>query len=159
MTDSAIDSARTSSTIETMRASGKTDEEIAAAVLFPDGGSGENLAHDIIITNLLMEMGEFFCLGYKSDEENYNKAFFGLALNLQHYVDHPEAVEFNNLVANAKTVNDVWTFFLEKNGLSDEVLEKMASYDKTFFKNLLSMEISQCQGFGINREEVLRKEE
>lgn len=160
MADVAIDSARTKALIEVGREEGRSEEEIVRDV-FKDEGGFESLGRSVTIVNLWMWMGEIFGLYAiekdKKPGENPNRVFYGYLLIMQHYVDEPEAKKVQDLFNSAKTIRDLWNYFLECNDISEEQVVNIFGYDHRFFSELLSKKITLGHGFGINREEALKK--
>lgn len=160
MADVAIDSARTKALIDVGRKEGRSDEEIFRDV-FKDEAGFESLGRSIAIINLWKWMGEIFGL-YAAEKdkkpgENPNRVLYGYLLIMQHYVDEPEAKKVQDLFDNAKTIRDLWVYFLECNDISEEKVVYLPGYDHWFFKDLLNKKISLECGFGINNEEALKK--
>ena len=160
MADVAIDSARTKALIDVGRKEGRSEEEIIGDVFKDDDGL-EYLGRLVTITNLWKWMGEIFGLYAvekdKKPGENPNRVFYGYLLIMQHYVDEPEAKKVQDLFDNAKTIRDLWAYFLECNDISEEQVAYIPGYDHQFFSDLLSKKITLEYGFGINREEALKK--
>jgi hypothetical protein len=160
MADVTIDSARTKAMIDVGRKEGRSEEEIIGDVFKDDDGL-EYLGRLVTITNLWKWMGEIFGLyGVEKDKkpgENPNRVFYGYLLIMQHYVDEPEAKKVQDLFDNAKTIRDLWAYFLECNDISEEQVAYIPGYDHQFFSDLLSKKITLEYGFGINREEALKK--
>ena len=160
MADVAIDSARTKALIDVGRKEGRSDEEIVRDV-FKDDAGFKSLGRSIAIFNLWKWMGEIFGLyaveKYKKPGENPNRVLYGYLLIMQHYVDEPEAKKVQDLFDNAKTIRDLWVYFLECNDISEEKVVYLPGYDHWFFKDLLNKKISLEYGFGINSEEALKK--
>lgn len=160
MADVVIDSARTKALIDVGRKEGRSEEEIIGDVFKDDDGL-EYLGRLVTITNLWKWMGEIFGLHAvekdKKPGENPNRVFYGYLLIMQHYVDEPEAKKVQDLLDNAKTIRDLWAYFLECNDISEEQVAYIPGYDHQFFSDLLSKEITLEYGFGINREEALKK--
>lgn len=160
MADIAIDSARTKALIDVGREEGRSDEDIVNDVFKGDDGF-KSLARSITIVNLWKWMGEVFDLPFVSSDVgsagSVNKVFYGYLLIMQHYVDEPEAKKVQDLFDNAKTIRDLWVYFLECNDINEERVLYLPGYDHWFFKDLLSKKISLEHGFGINSEEALKK--
>lgn len=160
MAEVVIDTARTKALIDVGRKEGRSDEEIVRDV-FRDEGGFESLGRSIAIVNLWMWMGEIFGLYAvekdKKPGENPNRVFYGYLLIMQHYVDESEAKKVQDLFDNAKTIRDLWNYFLECNDISEEQVTNIFGYDHRFFSDLLSKKITLEYGFGINREEALKK--
>lgn len=160
MADVAIDSARTKTLIDVGRIEGRSDEEIVRDV-FKNGGGLESLGRSIAIVNLWMWMGEIFSLYAvekdKKPGENPNRVFYGYLLIMQHCVEESEAKKVQDLFDNAKTIRDLWIYFLERNNISEEQVANIFGYDHRFFSDLLSKKITMEYCFGINREEALKK--
>ena len=160
MADVAIDSARTKAMIDVGRKEGRSDEEIVRDV-FKDEAGFESLGRSITIINLWKWMGEIFGLyaveKNKKPGENPNRVLYGYLLIMQHYVDEPEAKKVQDLFNNAKTIRDLWIYFLECNDISEEKVVYLPGYDHWFFRDLLNKKISLEYGFGINSEEALKK--
>ena len=160
MANVTIDSARTKALIDVGREEGRSEEEIVRDV-FKNGGGLESLGRSIAIVNLWMWMGEIFGLYAvekdKKPGENPNRVFYGYLLIMQHYVDESEAKKVQDLFNNAKTIRDLWVYFLECNDISEEKVVYLPGYDDWFFKDLLNKKISLEYGFGINNEEALKK--
>ena len=160
MADVAIDSARTKALIDVGRKEGRSEEEIVRDV-FKDEAGFESLGRSITIINLWKWMGEIFGLYAvekdKKPGENPNRVLYGYLLIIQHYVDEPEAKKVQDLFDNAKTIRDLWIYFLECNDISEEKVVYLPGYDHWFFRDLLNKKISLEYGFGINSEEALKK--
>lgn len=160
MADVAIDSARTKALIDVGRKEGRSDEEIFRDV-FKDEAGFESLGRSIAIINLWKWMGEIFGLYAvekdKKPGENPNRVLYGYLLIMQYYVDEPEAKKVQDLFDNAKTIRDLWIYFLECNDISEEQVANIFGYDHRFFSDLLSKKITLEYGFGINNEEALKK--
>ena len=160
MADAAIDSARTKAVIDVRREEGRSDRDIIKDIFNGEDGF-KSLARTVKIINLWKWMGEVFDLpllpsNVRSDG-NINRVFYGYLLIMRHYVDEPEAKKVQDLFNNAKTIRDLWVYFLECNDISEEQVMYLPGYDHWFFKDLLSKEISLKHGFGINSEEALKK--
>lgn len=135
---SAIDSARTTAIIKTGRASGKPDEEIVKEVFGEEGF--KDLARSITIVNLLKSMGDVFDLHPEGDILQ-NKAFTGYAMILQHYPDEPAAKMYCEMYESAKTVEDVWNYFLLCNRLREDAIVSKPGYDHATFWSTLQKPI------------------
>ena len=160
MADVVIDSARTKALIDVGRKEGRSEEEIVRDV-FKDEAGFESLGRSITIINLWKWMGEIFGLYAvekdKKPGENPNRVLYGYLLIMHYYVDEPEAKKVQDLFDNAKTIRDLWVYFLECNDISEERAVYLPGYDHWFFKDLLNKKISLEYGFGINNEEALKK--
>lgn len=139
---SALASAKVSSVIETGRLEGRSDEEIAYEALGGADGIAD-MARDLHITLLLSTMGELVGFAEPMD----NKAFVGLAYILQHYPDAPAAKRYSAMYENSTTVMDIMAFFLNENGLTEEVFLKHPDYDREHFENLLLQPIDKVKRF------------
>lgn len=160
MADVAIDSARTKAMIDVGREEGKSDEDIVDDIFKGEDGF-KSLCRSVTIVNLWKWMGEVFGLPFVSRDAgpdgSINRVFYGYLLIMQHYVDEPEAKKVQDLFDNAKTIRDLWVYFLECNDISEEQVVYLPGYDHWFFKDLLNKKVSLEYGFGINNEEALKK--
>lgn len=143
LAESAIENARTSTMIETMREKGATDEEIAKVVL----GDTSVLVNDIFIILLLKEIIEFFGFKYVADDgSGFHPAMLGYACIAQHYTDRPEAVRFEKFRTTAATVRDIWEFYLQESGVDEQTaiqeLEGMEGYNAEHFQKVLDQSLT-----------------
>lgn len=152
----AIDSAKTTAIMSDLKAKGASDEELVKAILPPE--ALDDIARSIHFDiRQLLPMG-WCALGlprkYKVDG---NMALLGRVHLMQHYTDTPEAVEYFRVYTTAKTVREVWEFFLKCNDLPDDVLVNKPGYDHDFVQNLLNQDIMGTNlSFGINQEDSER---
>lgn len=144
MTYAAIDNAKTTATIETMRAAGNTDEEIAAELLLPMTQEEEK---QLALLLLITALGELHKL-----DSTENKAAVGFALIFQHYAHHPVAKEWTQFAEDAKTVGEVYKFFLEKNDLSPEFVQQLPDFDPEHFEQQLAAPFPQVRTLTIRPE-------
>lgn len=147
ITRAALDGARTSSIIQEGRRTGKSDEDIVLDVFHGSDGIAE-LAKNITVVNLIKDMGVVFGL-YDEGNLTKNKAFLGYMLIMQHYSQEPEAVAFNDFYQAAKTVEDVWLYFLKCNQLRGDAVVKLPGYDHAYFRNLLQSPIEENPHFAL----------
>lgn len=143
LAESAVENARTSSMIETMREKGATDEEITKAVF----GDMSGLVEDIVIVLLLKEIIEFFGFNYVAhDRSGFHPAMLGYACIAQHYTYRPEAVRFENFRTTATTVRDIWEFYLQESGIEEKTaiqeLEGMEGYNAEHFQKVLDQSLT-----------------
>lgn len=142
----AIDSAKTTSLIKTMRANGASDQEVANAVL----GDEEDM--DALVKN----MAVLFILGTMGVYFNYtnstNPAMLGYAYIAQHYTDAPQAKEFQDFYDRAKTCGDVYNFFCEKAEINPDKIKTFTGYDDIWFTTWLNTKLDGPHKFGLNKE-------
>lgn len=146
VTAEAINSAKTTSLIRTMRENGATEEEVAKAVL---GGDKDMtaLAKNMAVLFILGTMGVYF-----NYTNNTNPAMEGYAYIAQHYTEAPQAKEFQDFYDSAKTCGDVYNFFCEKAEISPDKIKTFMGYDDVWFTTWLNTKLDGPHKFGINKE-------
>lgn len=130
MAAEAIGNAMIAATISSIRERGGSDEEIVAAVL-PEASAAE-MAKSISVLFNLSAMGKFY--GFK---HRHNPAINGYVLIVQHYVDEPEAKEFQAFYDSVNTNRDIFLYFCKKTGLSPFSIENYKDYDVKWFSEWL----------------------
>ena len=111
---SAIDNAKTSSLIKTMREKGASEEEVCRAVLGDDEDM-KDMVKNMAVLFILGTMGVYF-----NYTNSTNPAMLGYAYIAQHYTEAPQAKEFQDFYDRAKTCGDVYNFFCEKAEISPD---------------------------------------
>lgn len=153
---SAIEAARTTSVIETVRAKGGSDEDVVKAV-FSDEGI-RDLARSISILNLLVRMGWLMGIP-RTVKASDHPSLMGYVLILRHFTDDPRAIAFEEVHNTAKTVRDVWDFFLQQTGYTQAQVTSRAGFDPVFFENQLNQPFPDYfDQFGINPETAIASE-
>ena len=142
----ALEGAKTTSLIETMRAKGSSDEDIVDAVIGGEKGALEFAKSIAILLNLKI-LGHFY--GYS---QNANPALLGYAFIVQHYTTHPLAVVFQKFWDKAKTYKDVYDFFCETTEIHPEKIKTFQGFDESWFNGWLKTEFSHVRTFGLNDE-------
>lgn len=143
VTQSAITGAQVSSKITTMKAQGASDKTIAEEVL-------KDINHqELRVFLLLMQMNR--AMGWPSVGGD-NDTFLGYACILQHYTAMPEAIEFEKLIQESKTIGQVWAYFKKVNALNERTADMHSITDPVFFAELLDKPILSAASFGFNLE-------
>jgi hypothetical protein len=122
----------------------KTEEEIGRN-LIPSQKDMEVFSRNVVLLNLIMKMGELFYANHTD-----NKALVGIACIFRNEFGTEEAIRWESLYNDAKTIQDVWDYFLTENKINVERVKFNHSYDDDFFKWLLSKEVTLDFGFGVD---------
>ena len=140
---SAITGAQVSSKITTMKAQGEPDKTIAKEVL-------KDINHqELRVFLLLMQMNR--AMGWPGVGGD-NDTFLGYGCILQHYRARPEAMEFEELLRESKTIGQVWAYFKKVNALNERTADMHSITDPVFFAELLDKPILSAASFGFNLE-------
>lgn len=150
--NSATDSIMARQRLESARAAGASESEVAKAVLGTDEEITE-LGKVISIIALFKAMGEFYGLAdpvdQDADEPLENFAYLGYMATLQHYVDSEPAKRWAAFYDAAQTNGDVLEFFLTENEQKDDTIRYHEKYDQHFFQQWKGMPIRPQ--FALNR--------
>lgn len=151
--NAAIDSANTSSLIDNMRQSGKSDAEIAVKIL--EDTDMREFAKMMVIVFLLLQMGWAHGLKPALSGEG-NEALNGYRCLVQHLDTHPDYIEFSELFGRSVTVQHVWDYYLKRTGRSEETLRSMTGFDESYFQKIMNYRLdkgpSVANAFGLNKE-------
>ena len=150
ITRMAITSAKTKAIIDTGRAAGKSEDEIAHEALGGEKGIREAAFNmQFVLTMRAM----CAALGVPPDEINTSNAFTGYAAIMQHYPDHPAAVDFDQLYRDDVTIGEVWKYVLTCLDKDISVLYTSGKYDAEWFTNLLAKKMSDSDmRFGFSKK-------
>lgn len=153
---SAISSAKTRAIITAGRKEGKSEKDIAYEALGGEKGLQEtafNMRFVITMRSMCAALGIDPKDIYNSD------AFAGYAAILQHYPDHPAAIEFDKLYRDDVTVEEVWKYVLSRLGKNSSVLYTSGNYDAEWFSKLLAIKMVDFDmrfGFSKKHAEAIR---
>lgn len=142
----AVDGAKTSSLIETMRAKGASDQEVVAAV-FGDRDEMLDFAKEMWILLNLGLLGHYF--GYTKLN---NPSTLGYAYLIQHYTEALEALEYQSFYDKAKTNKDIYNFFCSKTEIDPDKVKTFEGYDDVWFNKWLNLDFEKGGSFGISEE-------
>lgn len=152
---SAIVSAETAAIITNGRNKGLPEEEIAFQAL---GGSQGIADLSLSISVMLTLRGMAAVVGIPIESINTSAIFTGYAYIVQHYPDHPSAVEFDKLMTPTVTVGDLWEYVLNKLDLPRTLAEKSPRYDHDWFfavYNTKALEFNKRFGYSAEHAEEI----
>ncbi len=148
----ALEGIKTSQRITEAKAAGATPSEVAKAAFGSDEAINE-LGKAVCMLALFRDLGALYDL---TDPINVlpggpreNQVFVGYAACLQHFVDSEPAKRFSDFFDAAQTCGDALTYFLQENGLEDDVIRNHADYDHAFFQEWKAMSLRPQ--FALNR--------
>jgi hypothetical protein len=151
LTHSTLDKANTEAKIDTMRAAGKTDTEIAKAVL---GDISAREESDLLIMVKMMDIHKYMNKYIvDNDTPRLRITFAGFYHLMNHQDQHTDAIEWVKLLDTAVTVRDLWGYFLDVNRIEMTDVQSLTGYDNTFFQELLNLPIAKLENFGLNAAE------
>jgi hypothetical protein len=149
LTTAEIDRIRIKAVITIGRKAGLDEKTIARQVL----GRKEEIAETAKVMRLVLlleKMGSVCGIDQEKELLN-NKAFVGIYKVLHHYYEEPEAIRFEALLRDGKTVRDAWNYFLQENGFSKDMLPSIKDFDYALFTELLDQPLDKFKDFVVTR--------